>query len=250
MKYLKIIFVFLGIIMLSSCIRSISEKTLNLLQEASEYLSGIPSEIIIDGKTYRNGFYDGLYPINFTYSNDRIKVGSNYFRRVNYEKFDLVKISNDGSVIDILYCAEDQWEQAYNYYSNKNNLIYYCKIGMENIYRNSVIKIIHDMDHELFDKLMDFVTINEYDPFNSNKKLITHRLPFPDDDEFPELVFYKESNDGHFTSSKANKFYIINNKLLLVYFYDYGFGKYQEIVVVDVPDDIGQYFVKLLENID
>ena len=235
--------------MLFSCTRPIPNKALNILKEASEYFSGTPNIVTIEGTTYRNGFYDDLYPINFTYSTDQIKVDSNYFCRVNYEKFNFVKLSNDGSVIDILFCAEDQWEQAYNYYSDKDNLVYYCRIGMENIYRNSVIEIIHDIDHEMFDKLMVFANKNEYEPFNSNKNVITHRLPFPNNDEFPELIFYRESNDGHFTSSKANKFYIINNKLLLVYFYDYGNGKYEELVVIDVPDELGQYFIELLRKL-
>jgi len=42
---------------------------------------------------------------------------------------------------------------------------------------------------------------------------------------------------------------VIDGKLLLVFFYDYGHGKYEELVAVDVPDELGQYFIKLLEEL-
>jgi hypothetical protein len=245
MKWVKNIGILFGIIMLFGCVKSIPEKASNIIKGISEHLSGIPSTVTIEGTTYRNGFYEGLYPVYCTYSTDRTKVGSNYFRRVNYEKIDCVKFSNDGTVMDIIYCADGQWEQAHAYYADRDNFVYYCKIGRENIYRDSVIEIIKDIEHEMFDKLMVFADENGYNPFNPSKKIITHRLPFPNNDESPELTFYRESNDGYFTSSKENKFYVVNNKLLLVYFYDYGHGEYEELVAVDVPDKLGQYFIEL-----
>jgi hypothetical protein len=248
MKWVKSIGILFGVIMLFGCSKSIPEKVLNIIEGTSEHLSGIPNTVTIEGTTYRNGFYEGLYPINFTYSADRIKVGSNYFRRIKYEKFECVKFSDDGTVTDIIYCAEGQWEQAHTYYADRDNFVYYCKIGRENIYRDSLIEIIQDIEHEMFDKLMVFADENSYNPFNPNKIIITHRLTFPNNDDSPELTLYRESNDGYFTSPKENKFYVVNNKLLLVYFYDYSHGEYEEIVTVDVPDELGKYFIYKIFN--
>ncbi|NLD46731.1 MAG: hypothetical protein GX660_05960, partial [Clostridiaceae bacterium] len=40
-----------------------------------------------------------------------------------------------------------------------------------------------------------------------------------------------------------------DGKLLFLFFYDYGHGKYEEMVAVDVPDELGQYFIKLIEQL-
>ena len=72
----------------------------------------VPKTVKIEGVTYRSGFYGDLYPINFTYNDEYYKDGANKFRRVNCEKFDLIKLANDGMTYDLLYCADSQWEQA------------------------------------------------------------------------------------------------------------------------------------------
>ena len=95
---------------------------------------------------------------------------------------------------------------------------------------------------------MVFSEKNCYEPFGSNKGKQTLRLPIPDRDESPELVFYRESNDSFF-SSFTHKFHVIDDKLLLVFFYDYGHGEYKELVAVEVPNELGKYFIELLAKI-
>jgi hypothetical protein len=70
----------------------------------------MPEIVTIEGISYRRGFYGDLFPVNFTYGSDYYEVDGNKFRRVNYEKFDLVEFANDGTPFDVLYCAESQWE--------------------------------------------------------------------------------------------------------------------------------------------
>lgn len=208
-----------------------------------------PRTVTINGVTYRNRFYGDLYPANFTYGSDYYKAGTAQFRRTNCDKFDLIKIATDGTPSEMIYCAESQWEQAQAYYTNENNFIYYCMIGTPNIYKDTLIKTVPNIDHNKFDALMAFAKENSYNPFSSNDKVKTLRMPFPDEEKSPRLVFYKESKDGFFTSFKGNLFHIINGKLLLVFYYDHGHGKYEELVAVDVPDELGQYFITLLGQI-
>jgi hypothetical protein len=207
----------------------------------------IPETVTIEGVSYRSGFYGDLFPVNFTYSNDYYEAKGNKFRRVNFEMFDLIEFANDGSTLDVLYCAESQWEQAYTYYMNRDNFVYYCRVGMPNIYIDPIIITISSIDHKKFDDLMVFSNENSYNPFRKNNNVITQKLPIPDKDESPQLVFYRKSNDGLFTSSEANKFHVINDKLWLVFFYDYGHGNYEELVAVTVPNELGQYFIGLLQ---
>jgi hypothetical protein len=206
----------------------------------------IPETVTIEDVSYRNGFYSDLFPVNFIYSNDYYETNGNKFRRVDFEMFDLIKLSNDGNILDVLYCAESQWEQAHTYYMNRDNFVYYCRIGMPNIYIDPTIISISDIDHKKFDDLMIFANENSYNPFSSNNNVVTQRLLISDKDESPQLIFYRKSKDGFFTSSEANHFHIIKDKLWLVFFYDYNHGNNEELVAVTVPNDLGQYFIELL----
>lgn len=208
----------------------------------------VPKKVTIDGTTYRNGFYGNLWPINITFKGDSIKVGNNEFHHINCEKFDWVHSAIGGTTSGILYCAEDQWKEALEYYTDSDNFVYYCQIGAKYVDRDPIITTFPNIDSKKFDALSAFAEKNSYNPFGSNKGIKTHRLTIPDRNKSPKLIFYKESKDGFFTSFKGNLFHIIDGKLLLVFYYTYGHGKYEELVVVDVPDELGQYFIKLLEQ--
>jgi hypothetical protein len=207
----------------------------------------VPKNVTIDGTTYRNGFYGELWPNNFTLKSDVIKVGINEFHRVDCEKFDWVHSYIGSKSEGIIYCAEDQWEQVSEFYSSNDNFVYYCRIGAEYVDRDPIIVTIPDIDPSKFDELMGFADKNCYNPFGSNADVKTRRLPIPDRDKSPKLIFYKESKDGFFASYQGYIFHALDGKLLLLFYYDYGHGKYEEMVAVDVPDDLGQYFINLLD---
>lgn len=203
----------------------------------------IPHTVTIDGVTYRDGFYGDLWPKDLIYESYADKVGENEFHRVNCKSYDWVQCSKRGTENGVIYCAENQWEQAKAYYSDNNNFVYYCKIG-DNY---PLVDTISNMDSSKFDELMAFADKNGYKPFGSNKGVKTRRMPVPN---YPELNFYKESNDGNFTSYKGYKFIALDGKLLLLYYYDSHYGKSEEeLVAVDVPDEIGQYFIDLLSQL-
>lgn len=69
----------------------------------------------------------------------------------------------------------------------------------------------------------------------------------PDNKQTKRLVFYKESKDSLFISSKGHEYYIIDNALYFVYQYDYGHGEYEKLIAVSVPSAISDYFVKYME---
>ncbi len=207
----------------------------------------VPQTVTIDKTTYRDGFYGDLIPNNITFKGDAIKVGDKEFHHINYEKFDWVHSAIGSFTEGTLYCSESQWEQVCEYYADSDNFVYYCSIGAEYVDRDPVIITIPDIDFQKFDELMSFAEKNNYNPFRSNKGVKTLRVPIPDRDKSPELIFYKESIDGFFTSDKEYKFHELDGKLLLVFYYDYGDGENEEMVAVNVPDELGQYFIKLLE---
>ncbi len=205
-----------------------------------------PETVTMDGTTYRSGFYGDLWPENLTYKGDPYKEGRNKFYHVDCEQFDWVHSKIGRTTNGVLFCAENQWEQACEFYKNSDNFTYYCEIGSEYIDRDPVLVTIPDIDTTMFDELMSFANKNSYDPFGSSDDVTTRRLPFPDRDESPELNFYKKSKDGFFTSFQGNTFLVVDGKLLLVYYYDYGHGKYEELVAVDVPEELGTYFIELV----
>ncbi len=211
--------------------------------------SSEPNKVIIDGITYRNGFYGDLWPDNISLKGDPIKVGNVEFHHVDCEKFDWVHSAIGDKTAGVLFCSESQWKEAYKYYADSDNFIYYCSIGDGYVDRDPIIASIPDIDSEKFNELMAFSEKNRYDPFDSDKKVKTRHLPIPDRDEAPSFIFYRDSKDGFFTSYQGYKYHVVDGKLLLVYFYDYGFGEYEELVAVDVPDELGEYFIELYESI-
>lgn len=209
----------------------------------------VPDSVSVDGVVYRNGFYGALWPCNLTYEDDVFQAGATEFRRVTCGNFNWIHSTAGTTANGVLYCAEDQWEEARAYYSNADNFVYYCKIGAKGSGSEPVITAVSALDPEKFDALLTFAEKNSYDPFGSNQKAETRRLPVPDERESPQISFYRESKDGFFTSFKGDKFHVINGELWLVFYYDYGHGEYEELVAVAVPDELGQYFITFLAGL-
>ncbi len=105
------------------------------------------------------------------------------------------------------------------------------------------------MDTEKFEALLSFIERSSYDPFDDrkNEKNEKVELPMPERIEEQCMMFYKESRDALFTSEQANNFYIIDGTLYLTYRYDYGHGEYEKLIAVKSPDEIGAYFIALMQ---
>lgn len=229
---------------------SVIVATLTIILTACNSSLFIPKTVTVDGITYRNGFYGDLWPVNLTFDDGSIKDGNYEFRHVDYDKFDWIHSYVGGTTAGVLYCEESQWQQASVYYADNDNFVYYCLIGGKYVEHGAVIETINNIESDKFDALMTFADENDYNPFGSNKDVETDRLPIPDKDESPELIFYKESKDGYFTSFKGHTFHVLDGQLLFLFYYDYGHGEYEEMVAVNVPDELGEYFMKLLEQLE
>jgi hypothetical protein len=209
--------------------------------------------LTVDGIIYRTGFYRDLSPeYKLPYIGDPYKAkGLHFVSRVNHEQFDLlygvVYGPAWGDDHRILYINESQWEIARIYYANSDNFVYYCKIHGKSSSRHPFHATVTDIVPSKFDELRDFAEKIDYaegtNYFGLKKRVETRRLKiFEPWNTLLQYDFLKESRDGIFGSGMIG-FCIIEGKLL--YKLDYDRDEH-EMVVVDVPDELGQYFIELL----
>jgi len=208
----------------------------------------IPETVLIDDVNYRNGFYGYLWPQNLNMSEEIYTVDGIEYYKIQNEQFDWVHSFVGEYTCGVLYCSENQWNQAKLYYINPDNYTFYCKV--ETTDGDSYTFKINDFDLRKFDELVEFQSKNEYIPFNNahNKKIDTIRTPMPDWNESPQLIFYKESLDGYFTSYMGSYYHIIDEQLYLVYQYDYGHGEIEELICVEVPEELSDYILELTDK--
>jgi len=211
-------------------------------------ISSVTIEVETESGVYRNGFYGDLYVIDPKTPEKAFKYGKQQFYYLPNENFDL-RITYENPAVATAFCHVEQWEEAKDFYSENENFDFYCLRGNVHDPKNSEIFSIPDMDYEKFNMLYDFAEAKGYDPFgaeNINAKRIInyeHRGNC-------EIIFYKESKDGVFTSFKGHKYHLLGGKLVLVYYYDANHGEKNELVYIEVPRDIAAYFEELLKGLE
>lgn len=216
--------------------------------DSRENMTPAQNTVTIDNTVYRDGFYGTLYTHTIPRTGVTYQVDGRDFYGVDCEQFDLMYSFIEGTDLGVLFCAESQWEQASAYYSDANNMEYICMIDK---YSDDPLTItIPDMDTAKFDALMVFADENGYDPFDSKQEVDTCIFPLPDRDESHELTFYKISKDGFFNSFRGDSFYVIDGKLVLLFYYDYGNEDDKKMLAVEVPDEVGLYFIDLMMDYD
>ena len=196
---------------------------------------------------YRSGFYDDLYVIEPEVHKKAFKYGDRQFYYLPSERFEL-RMTYENPADATAFCAAEQWEEAKDFYSKDENFDFYCLRGNVFDLENSKIFSVPDMDCEKFNMLYDFSERNGYDPFGAENKN-TKRIANDAHRKNCEIIFYKESKDGVFTSFKGHNYHLIDGKLVLLYYYDANHGEKEELVYVEVPRDIAAYFEELLENL-
>jgi len=217
-----------------------------------------PTSVTIDGVTYRSGFYGDLFPlfgqvgqIGSETLGDEILYddGLHKFKRVEFEGHDWVHSYVGGTTGGTVYCAESEWEQTHDYYADSANFIYYCG-GKP--YTSEEGDEYPQIDAQKFDELFAFGEEYDYKPFDerSNERAmqIAYRLP---EEAFEKgLKFTKASNDGYFKVGGSHEYFVHDDKLILVFYHDGGRdnGGIKEVVAIDVPDELGQYFIDLMER--
>lgn len=198
----------------------------------------------IDGVLYRNNFQSNLIFMDPQYDNTpAFEKGYNRYFRMDCEQYDLLYNVNvrDIGVGDSIYCRDDQWQQLYDYYANPENFTYDCwyqEYGAKHVFYP-----VPDMDVAKLDALVEFCELSSYDPIIPNRGVKTRRVPYAVNRE-PELRFGKLSKDELFSEGAA-RFFAWEGKLLLewyTYSDDY-------MMVVDVPDDLSQYFIGIVDGL-
>lgn len=210
-----------------------------------------PETVSIGDHTYATGFYGTLFPHKFDFSEEIYEVDDTEYRGIEYDRFDLIHADIGSYTEGTIYCRESQFDEAEKYYSDPENYTYYCRVGeFRKESDPEYFDISEEIDPEMFEALREFAEQNSYEPFDlfKNSGIEKIEVPIPDKKTSPTLVFYKESKDGIFTSSTGESFHIIDGELVLVYYYDYGFGEYEKLVGVIVPDEISDYIIDFLER--
>ena len=165
------------------------------------------------------------------------------FRRVDFDGHDWVHSYIGKYTGSTVYCAVDQWQKMCDYYADPNNFKYYYGVGY---YMSETSVQIPDIEQQKFDELLAFSKDNSYNPFGKQTNEKAQRIS---ESEFYEgICFYKVSNDGFFMTIKSPMYFVYDGKLWLVFYHDIrrDNGGVKEVVAVDVPDELGQYFIGLI----
>lgn len=74
-------------------------------------------------------------------------------------------------------------------------------------------------------------------------------VPNPSDCSADEIHFFKESKDGVFSTSKGYTFFLLEEKLFLLYQYDLSNITNPFMTVCEIPAEISDYFCALLKEL-
>lgn len=219
----------------------------------AQVMLGVPAKVEIDGVEYRTGFYDDTLWLQdrLPRSEEEFEVGGKVFRRMECGEFDCVWARIGPKTGGMLYCREDQWDEAQEYYADGENFDYYCIVGAKEAKKEEKQTFeVPEMDLEKFDALGKHGSTFDYDPFDlvHNKAAEYKEITIDTRkiDPRPYISFYKDSKDGIFTSYKAHYFFVMEGKLYQARYHNQS----EEVVAaVEVPEETGEYFVELIEGL-
>lgn len=170
-----------------------------------------PASATVNGQTFRTGFYGTLFPHQWETGENVFTVKGTEFHEVLHGTFSLYHADIGPYTNGTIYCREDQYEEACRYYKNPEHYSYYCIIGVNSDDTTEQTILLEDVDPARFDALLDFADNAEYLPFDQKNPATveTVELPMPDHKTTQRLIFYKESCDSLFLSSRGHKYYIL-----------------------------------------
>lgn len=216
-----------------------------------------PKTATINGEKWCLAYENGsLYPLSNVIDGDKATVdGDSFYYSEGGEYEYMVCYSYKGK--PSVYFKEEELESARAYYDNAENYSYYCITGNIHDANDHHTYEVPDMDPEMLSKLLAFALERSYDPFVGRKGLEGERtIPFDPEGPYTdgEIVFCKESKDGGALSTdKGTQFRIEDGKLVLFCFYDFdGYNDYADprMYVIDVPEDLGDYFVRIVNALE
>jgi len=209
-----------------------------------------PETLKTNEKTLKTRFYGTLFPNEFELTGETLEIKNIKLNKISHDSFDLYHADIGSYIEGTIYCEENDYQNALSFYNDPQNYSYFCILGVNSVTQSTTTVEFSDIDTDKFNALLEFADKSNYEPFDKkhNAKIEKVELPMPDDTKDTRLVFYKESNDNLFNSSKGTDYYILNNHLYAVYQYDYGHGEYEKLIAVKVPDDISTYFVEYMKS--
>lgn len=204
---------------------------------------GAPESLKSGNEIYKTGFYGTLFPKNYKYTGASVQIDDLVLSKIEHDRFTLYHADIGSYSEGTIYCAQEDFEEALAYYQNPENYSYYC-----NLKNKGKLLEIPQVDPDMFESLLSFAERSGYDPFNSrhNAQIEKEEFPMPDGKQV-RFVFYKESADRLFASSRGTEYYILEDHLYAVYQYDFGHGEYEKLIAVKVPDDLSDYFIELVK---
>ena len=214
-----------------------------------------PLTITIEGKEYQKAFVGELYPLDTSFPDaddkEGIRISGEYYYKYQLTDFNCY-IAYDNNAEPNVYFESGRFEAAVSYYRNAENFKFFCLLGNIHDENDQQILEIKEIDSLMLDQLLDFSKDTDYNPFtsfNDEEEIITVSIPNPNDWMADEIHFYKESKDGAFSTLKGYTFILYENKLGLLYQYDFTDEKSPVMLIQYVPTEISDYFCSLLENL-
>lgn len=198
----------------------------------------VPSAFKIEGKTYKTGFYEGLYTNSSVtpfmgdlkglsddiWDEARFAIGETHGYKISYAPYDTISVLH-GMWQYHLYVKDSQFNDAKEYYHNSANFDYYWAVGEKYSYSSiNAIEPSAILDQNLNRLLtLDDVPATLYPQINSKTEA---------------YFFYKISNDGLLTSLRQ-EYYVLGSSLLRFSHYTDG-GYY----CVKISDDVADFFLE------
>ncbi len=209
-----------------------------------------PEKLRADDKVYKTDFYGTLFPNEFKKENETITADGIELTKIKHDTFELYHTRTGSYTEGTVYCIEDDYKKALAFYNSPDNYSYYCILGVTSDTTTKRTVEINEVNKDKFNSLLEFAEKSRYDPFSikHNAGITKVELPMPDDTKDTRMIFYKESCDRLFVSSKGSDYYIIDGHLYLVFQYDFGHGEYEKLIAVKTPDDISEYFVEFMNS--
>ena len=182
---------------------------------------------------------------------DGKRVLGNVYNHYPKSPFDCY-ITYDRHAEPNVYFSADVFDRAMSYYGKAESFDFFCLLGNIHDEDEQEIYSLLEIDPLMIDQLVAYSAKNCYDPFTSldnEEDLLQLPIPNPDDWMADEIHFYKESKDGAFTTSRAYTFVRLEDRLCLLYRYDFSNEDSPVMLVRELPTELSAYFCALLDDL-
>lgn len=213
-------------------------------------LRSLPDSATIGSREYVRSSLSALYPVDYPSSENEISLFGFSFYEYAVSPFDCL-VAYDNEAEPTLYFATEKNEDAVSYYSDAGNYRYYCLFGnVQDENRQRIVEIA-EVSHENFNCLIAFAAESSYNPFSAGSERNVITVPMPDIVNWTdnEIHFYKESKDDAFTTSRGYTFIINDEKLFLLYQYDFGSETAPTMKLIPVAQELSDYFISLARSL-